>query len=313
MVKRKSAVAVVVGAVVGAWGMFSFQPFAATSSANAHVACASHPCAPHHHPTTTTTTTTPTTTTTTPVTTTTTTTTMPGTPTLRLDPSAPDDVLADSNNVGLNPIVATTGNFSPPAHAVIVFGVATNNYAADQAYNTTLASVTNSGTPLTWIRQAASDWPSSGVEGGSETWTATTGATPPGPITITARSMDILFSSADWIELETQVVTDSDGSTPIVGNHAAAQHTGGLPSATMTMSPGSLGFAAVADWSLNTGASSYGPGLTNVYSDFVLPDYAWHFFRTTAASPGGATTFNMTAPSPQTWNETVVEVKLGTG
>jgi hypothetical protein len=306
MVKRKSAVAAVVGGVVGALGMLSFQAFAATTSVNlaagdsANVGCAGPSlswsqtgthgvasCAPN--PT--------------------------GTAKLELDltPGAfPDDVLAHSDNIPFHPVVATTGSFRPPAHAVIVVGVATNNYAAAPAYNTSLASVTNSGTPLTWTRQAASDWPSSGVEGGSETWTATTGATAPGQITITARSMGILFSSADWVELETQVVTDSDGSTPIVGNHAAGQHNGGLPSVPMTMSPGSLGFAADTDWHLNTGPSAYGPGLENVYSDFVAPDYAWHFFRTTAASPGGSTTFNMTAPSGQEWNETVVEVKLAT-
>jgi hypothetical protein len=236
---------------------------------------------------------------------------------LQIDPSAPPRVTGDTNNTGA-PITLTSASFSPPANAVIVLGFTINNYAPASYYDTTMdpGHVTNSGSPLVWTKQVGSDWPASGTEGGSETWTATTGSTAPGPITITAVGSEELQSNVDWMTMVIQVVTDSDGTAPVVGVAGAAAHTGGLPSVTVNLSPGSLGFAAVADWSSNSSTPGFGPGLIAVENGRSPPiqnnppDYAWHYFRSAAGSVGGPTTFNMTAPS-QTWNETVVEVRPG--
>jgi len=239
---------------------------------------------------------------------------------LQIDPSSPPVALADGNNVvGPNgyPFEVHTASFSPPAHALLVAMTAQNNYAPDSYYDTTLSYVDNDPTNLVWTRQARSDWPSSGTEGGAEIWTATTGATAPGPITVSAASNYSQGSDADWLALDVRVVTETDGVTPQPGGHAAASHTGGSPSASLTLSPGSLGFAAVADWSSNGGTAAYGSGLTNIASGQSprvgsnAPDYAYHFFRSSSGSAGGSTTFNMVTPSQQTWNEAVVEAKLG--
>lgn len=236
----------------------------------------------------------------------------PPTGTLRVDASSPPVALKNGNNVvgplGY-PFEVTTASFSPPAHALLVAMTAQNNYASDSYYDTTLSYVDNDPTALVWTRQARSDWPSSGTEGGSEVWTATTGDVAPGPITVSAESNYSQGSTADWLALQVQVVTDTSGTTPVVGGNAHASHANSLPSASLTLGSGSLGFAAASDWNANGGASVLGAGLTAIANGRSPgingngPDYAYHFFK------GSVNTFNMTSPSPQTWNETVVEVK----
>jgi hypothetical protein len=234
---------------------------------------------------------------------------------LRVDPSGPPPALHNGTNTNA-PVAVTTASFSPPAHALLVAGAALNNYAYD--YATSLQSVTNSGTPLTWTRQVSCTTNISCDNGGAEFWTATTGAVAPGAITVHALGNATQLSSADWLLLGVRVVTNTNGTTPVVGVTGLGFGAGTAPTVkNVTLSAGSLGFAMVSDWSANGGTPAYGPGLVQVSSGLSPgingngPDYAWHYFGTLAPSGGGPTTFNMTAPASQVWDEVVIEAKTG--
>lgn len=199
----------------------------------------------------------------------------------------------------------TTASFTPPSGSVVVLLIGSNNSGTA---DTTISSVTNTGTAITWTRRArkntnaASDG-GAGTNGGAEIWT---GVGNGGAITVTATGP---FSGVgNDKSLQAVVLTGAD--TSALTHIITATSTSGLPSATLTScAAGSHVFAVSSDWA-QAGLGTAGTGQTIITEYNSAGQITIHNWRTTNTLSGaGSQTMNLTAPAAEQYNLAVIEIK----
>jgi len=199
----------------------------------------------------------------------------------------------------------TTASFTPPNGSAIVILFGSNSQAAG---DTSITSITNTGTAITWTRRArknknASSDGGAGVDGGAEIWT---GVGTGGAITVTVNGL----GSGTTHEKAVQAVVLTGADTTAFTNIAATSSSSGLPSSTVAgCSTGSYVYAAASDWNA-AGAGTAGSGQTIVSESIVAGQISIHFWRTTNTLSGaGSQAMNLTAPSAQQYDEVAIEIK----
>lgn len=224
---------------------------------------------------------------------------------LAIDASTPS--LATSTTAAV-----TTASFTPPSGALLVLCYGANNGTAAQ--DTSISTVTNTGTAATWTRRArknnnASSTGGTGTDGGAEIWTATA---PGAAITVTANGLN---SGAGYEKaLKIWVLTGAD--TTNVTNVAGATAASALPSVALAgCLAGSHVFAVSSDWN-QAGLGTAGTGQTISTGDEmnVTGQITTHTWRTTSVlASSGSQTMNLTAPAAEKYNLVVLEVRDGGG
>jgi hypothetical protein len=214
---------------------------------------------------------------------------------LALDGSTPAKATATTLSV-------TTASFTPPAGSLVEL-LYTGN---DGGLDISVASVTNTGTAITWTRRARKNLNTGstggvGTEAGAEIWT---GDGDGGAITVTATGVGTGAGKEKF--LQAVVWTGADNT---VFNVAAASSTGGLPSVALAgCVVGSYVTAVSSDWA-QKGLGTAGSGQTIISENNVAGQTTDHAWRTTAAlGAGGSQTMNLTAPSLQQYNLCVLEI-----
>lgn len=219
--------------------------------------------------------------------------------------------LATSGPVAATSLSATSLSFTPTANALLIAMTAANNPVSGQD-----TSVTVTGGGLTWTRRArknknASSTGGAGTDGGAEEWTAVAPGSP-SAMTVNAVLTTTAQTGSTWdLKLQVVQITDTSGSTPLVGTAAAASSASGLPSVGVAVSAGSYVLAVSSDWATLSG-QTLGSGQTNLVNG-VNADFAWHFWRTTSTTSAGTQTMNMTAPSAQNYDLVALEVQPPAG
>lgn len=198
----------------------------------------------------------------------------------------------------------TSSSFTPPSGSLIAVLFAGNSTASSDS---SIASITNTGTATTWSRRArknnnASSDGGVGQPGGAEIWSATA---PGGAITVTITGVGTGAGTDKWAAI--LVFTGADTTTfPII----TAANASGLPSATLASClAGSYVVAVACDWN-QAGLGTAGSGQTIVAEYNNTGQISSHSWRTTSTlSANGSQTMNLTAPSAEDYNECVMEVR----
>jgi hypothetical protein len=193
---------------------------------------------------------------------------------------------------------------------VLRFGA--NNGTAAQ--DTSITSVTNTGTAATWTRRArknnnASSTGGAGTDGGAEIWTATA---PGGAVTVTANGLN---TGAGYEKsLKMTVYTGAD--TTALTNVAGATSASGLPSVALAgCLAGSDVVAMASDWN-QAGLGTAGTGQTLSTGDEMnvagqITTHAWQL--TSFLASGGSQTMNLTAQPAEKYNLVVLEIRASSG
>jgi hypothetical protein len=199
----------------------------------------------------------------------------------------------------------TTASFTPPNGSLVVLEFGSNNTSAGA--DTSISSVTNTGTAITWTRRVRKNTNvgstgGAGTAGGSEIWT---GVGNGGAITVTANGV----GSGVGFEkmLKAMVFTGADTTT---FNVTAASSTTLLPTVALASClAGSYVLAMSSDWA-QKGLGTAGTAQTIVDESDVSGQITLHAWRTTAVLGGaGSQTMNLTAVTGQNWNLCVLEVR----
>lgn len=201
-------------------------------------------------------------------------------------------------------VSVTTASFTPPSGSLVVLMYAANGLSGA---DTSVASVTNTGTSIAWTRQARKNNNSSstggaGTNGGAEIWT---GVGNGGAITVTVTGA----ASGSGTDKAMQAVVFTGADTTNV-THVAAGSSASLtvPSVTLTScAAGSHVVAVNSDWN-QSGLGTFPTGQTKISEYNNTSQVTDHFWRTTSTlSSAGSQTMNQTAPTQQ-WDMVVLEV-----
>jgi len=199
----------------------------------------------------------------------------------------------------------TTVSFTPPNGSLVVPMFGSNNSGAT---DTSISSMTNTGTAITWTRRArkntnASSTGGAGTNGGAEIWT---GVGTGGAITVTANGV----GSGTAFEKMLKVLVFTGADTASLANVAAATSASGLPSVALASClAGSYVIAMSSDWGAK-GAGTAGTAQTIIDESIVASQISLHSWRTTSVlGAGGSQTMNLTAPAAEQYNLVVLEVR----
>lgn len=207
---------------------------------------------------------------------------------LAIDASSP--ALATIPNTGAS---VTSASFTPPAGSQLWVGTVFNGNAGGQT--TTVASTPSLGAfsqiIMTNTQEVPSSWHyASIVTSQSYTVTATRSNT-------NNRGMSMLV----------RVITGME-TTP-GGQTATANNNSGLPSQTITTTrDGSLILAVSGDWA-QAGLGTAGTSQTILAEHNLSGDYTSHFWRRDGFPVATSYTINLTAPSAQDYNLSIVEIR----
>jgi hypothetical protein len=205
--------------------------------------------------------------------------------------------------VAPNVTTAASNAFSPPAATVIELALALDSYPTD--VNAHVASVTNSGTALTWHLKGSENRTGNGVGGFVEVWWA---YNPTAQTNITV--------TATFSQPTKNITPPAGGMQVIVLRNAAADQSsaawianadvtnGSPPSATVTTTASnSLVFAVANNWdssqapTVSADQTTSIAGQTAVVLNPTDQDTYWVQVKTAPTSVASAVTMNDTAPS----------------
>jgi hypothetical protein len=200
-------------------------------------------------------------------------------------------------------LALTTASFTPPSGSLVLINFGSNNIGTTDV---SIASVTNTGTAITWSRwarknkNAGSDG-GAGQEGGAEIWA---GEGTGGAITITVTGVGTGVGAEKMVD-----VIVFTGAVLTVGNKGNGSNNAGTVTCNVTgCSAGSHVVASASDWS-QAGLGTAGSGQTIVNEHDVAGQISLHTWRTTSVlGSAGTQTMNLTAPATQDFNLVAVEV-----
>jgi hypothetical protein len=203
----------------------------------------------------------------------------------------------------------TTVSFTPPSGSLIEIHFATNNTSSGT--DASISSITNTGTAITWTRQARKNKNTgstggTGEPGGAEIWT---GVGNGGAITITVNGVG---SGTGFEKLVKPLVWTGADTTTF--NVAAASSASGTPSVTVASClAGSFVSAVSSDWA-QKGLGTAGTGQTIVDETNVSGQISTHVWRLTSAlGANGSQTMNLTAPTLEDYNLVAMEIRAASG
>ncbi len=201
----------------------------------------------------------------------------------------------------------TTVSFTPPNGSLVLLGFGSNNTSVGT--DTSISSVTNTGTAITWTRRArkntnASSTGGAGTAGGAEIWT---GVGNGGAITVTANGV----GSGVGFEKYLQPVVLTSADTTSLANVTAAFSTSGTVTLTLASClAGSYVFSFSSDWAQKGLITSIGSGQTVISEHDVTGQITIHGWRTTSVlGAGGSQTMNIVTPTAQQFNQVAIEIR----
>lgn len=207
---------------------------------------------------------------------------------LAIDGSSP--ALATITNTGTT---VTTASFTPPAGSQLWCGGVINGSATGSTM--TIASTPTLGAfsqrLITNTQEAPSAW-----------WVVSV---------VTSQAYTVTLTRTDntnrGMALYVRVITGAE--TTAAGATATNNSNSGAPSQSITTTrDNSMILAAVGDWA-QAGNATAGTSQTILAEQNLAGDYSVHFWRRDSTVTVGSYTINLTAPSTQDYNLSIVEIR----
>jgi hypothetical protein len=225
-------------------------------------------------------------------------------PGLNIDATASRDIGTSGNVAALNAANSVT-TFA--GNELLVAFISTD--APATGTNTSVQSVTNSGSALTWRRAVQTNV----QRGTSEVWWAWAPNAVTG-MTVSATLNQAVNATSITVVTFTGATSSYNGAVAWIGHTASAngaQNSGVAPTATLTTSAaGSWVFGVGNDWDTAT-ARTVGPNQVILHQGLVGSDTYWTQSQFNPTPAAGSVTINDTAPLNDRWNLSLVEIVAG--